>query len=190
MFLCWCFISPSFPFRVPTSSSTIRARSSWVGGSLHCLLCTVPAWLAWLIHRKKRRSHNGISSVVFTEKPNHELDLWISTWFAESTNMSEIVLLVFEAFRSNSEINNLVSLILVTEIYEHVFNLWLFLAFIDVFSPLLCSWFWDLSSDHGHARSQDVLHRDAVLVRSKLRRRSAFIPFHYKTDHLDRPPLY
>lgn len=138
MFLCWCFISPSFPFRVPTSSSTIRARSSWVGGSLHCLLCTVPAWLAWLIHRKKRCSHNNISPVVFTEEPNHELDLWIFTWFAESTNMSEIALLVFEAFRSNSEINNLVSLILVTEIYEHVFNLWLFWRLL-MFSFLCCA---------------------------------------------------
>lgn len=70
-------------------------------------LSALPAWLAWLIHRKKRRSHSDISPVVFTEESNHELDLWIFTWFAESTNMSEIALLVFEAFRSNSEINKL-----------------------------------------------------------------------------------
>lgn len=34
------------------------------------------------------------------------------------------------------------------------------------FVPLSCSWFRDLSSDHGHAGPADVLHRDAILVRN------------------------
>lgn len=41
------FVLPSVASRVPTSSSTIMARSSWVGGSLHHLLCIVSVWLTW-----------------------------------------------------------------------------------------------------------------------------------------------
>lgn len=32
----------------------------------------------------------------------------------------------------------------------------------------VCSWFWNLGSDHGHAGSADVLHRNPVLVKSTL----------------------
>lgn len=62
LWLCLCcvlmFVSPSFVSRVPTSSSMIRARSSWVGGCLHYLLCTAPVWLKWVTRCKSEGSFN------------------------------------------------------------------------------------------------------------------------------------
>ena len=37
---------------------------------------------------------------------------------------------------------------------------------IPVLFSLLSSWFWDLGSDHSHSGPENVVYRDAVLVRS------------------------